>query len=1020
MSRYFFPCTGGATYDVDGDYDTEHQEYYYEGYSDFSGNRTAIMFFNAPLIRSTLTGQRVTACAITLDVEQFGHSGETATLVFGTHNYVTIPSSLNWSRINDNRVQRPDTLRGVVTQFPLGVTIGTELRDGVTTGIALGPGPDDDDVYHAGIVIDGEDTEPVLVIDAVLINVAPTVPTLVLPANNTVIDSTHNAIAVKWTANDPNGDVQAAWYFRRTKTDGSFDWWNGTTFVSTETRLTQSTAPLTAGTMTIPAGKWATGIHYAWSVATEDPSGLVGPYSSTRTLYTSLPPTVTVTAPATPTSVAQPTITWTFADPDGDAQYGWQALIVESSVYSASGYNPSTSTGQAWSGSGLGAATFAVQTNVNLKNHKTYRAYVQVTSSPNPVGGTQLSPWAFIQFDVVILPYAPIIVYPTNGSNVDLAAGFTFSWTASYYQSIGSQTGFAIRRNVGAGAYQWWNGTTWGSVEVFLSGANTSYAFRTNEIANGSTYTFAVAVRDDFSQQSPYSTGVTVIGSAAAQVTVLSPLGSSAINNPIVTWSIFQPQNYAQQTWQIRVLASATYTGLTIDPLTATAVWDSGEVTSGATRTASIGVNLLNAKEYRAYVRVKTFGVYSGWAYAQFVISLVPPATPAAYTIVRDDLGAIDIIVQGRDSILSEDASRNATGWQGVTNCTIVNSIFYGSSQSQLISNLTASASGTMTANTSTAYSVAPGIQYTAAVTLLAGVGEASVNGYVSIEFYTVSSVFISVFSASVLDDASAIRSSVTAVAPVNAALARIRVTYQNVVLAGDIHGFFDPVLRPGTGTEWTPGGTLGLTTISVIEGNNDRPLRRGQDLALSSLTQQLTIRDEEPSMGSPMIYLVYTRVTRPTATLVSPYLVLDGVSWTSGWLWLSDPLRYGSGRAFGPQSFAAILRPIRQGKFRPIGRPDAVITTGVRGLREGSYTIIAANRDDREAHLDLIVNSEVILLRVPPDQGDTEGETIYIRPEGDSPEMRLTEGRTTYRGITQNWTEQRRPLTAISYGDDA
>lgn len=1020
MTRYFFPCNGGATYDDNGDYDDAHQEFYYQGWSDYSGNRSSIVFFNASTIRSALTGQRVTAAGITVDIEQFGHSGDSCTLVIGTHNYTSAPSSVSSSRIHPNRVQRPNTVRGVVTEFPLGVTIGTELRDGVATGIYFGPGPTDSDFYHAGIVIDGNATEPVLVIDAVLLNVAPTVPTLISPADNTVIDTVHNATPFKWVHNDPNGDPQAAWHFRRTRADGSFDYWNGTTFQSTDIRLTQATAPLGVNGMTIPAGVWTSGIHYGWSVATEDPSGLVGPYSTPRTLYTSLPPTVVVTAPVTPSNVAQPVINWTFSDMDGNAQYGWQAQIVESSVYNVPGYNPDNTSPATWSGSGLGATTFAVQTTTNLRNHKTYRAYVKVTSSPNPAGGLQVSPWSYIQFDVVILPYAPTIVYPQNGGNADLAAGFTFTWAPSYYGGVGSQTGFAIRRNVGSGAYQWWNGASWISTEIFLAGANTSYAFRVNEILNGPTYALAVSIRDDFSQQSPYSSPVTVTASTAAQVTVLSPLGSAAVNNPIVSWSIFQAQTYPQQSWQVRVLASSTYTGVTIDPLTATAVWDSSEITDSATRTTTVATNLSNSTEYRAYVRVKTAGVYSGWSYAQFVVSLVPPATPAAYTVVQSDLGAIDVIIQGRDSILSEDTSRNASGWRGVTNCTVINSVFYGSSKSLLISNLTASASGTMTANTSVAYPVGPNQTYTAAVNILAGIGEVPVNGYVSIEFYTISSVFIAVFSASVVNDASAIRTSVTAVSPANAAFARVRVTYQNVVLAGDVHGFFDPVLRPGTGAEWTPGGMLGLTTISVLEGNDTRPLRRGQDLAVNTLTQQLTVRDEEPAMGRPMIYLVCMRVTRPTAVLTSDYLTLPGAVWTSGWLWLSDPLRYGSGRAFGPQSFTSITRPIRQGKFRPIGRADAVITTGVRGLREGSYTIVAASREDRENHLDLITNSEIVLLRVPPDQGDDEGETIYIRPEGDSPETRLTDSRTTYRGITQNWTEQRRPPTAISYGADA
>lgn len=173
--------------------------------------------------------------------------------------------------------------------------------------------------------------------------------------------------------------------------------------------------------------------------------------------------------------------------------------------------------------------------------------------------------------------------------------------------------------------------------------------------------------------------------------------------------------------------------------------------------------------------------------------------------------------------------------------------------------------------------------------------------------------------------------------------------------------------------------------------------------------------------MGLDQRYEVVARAVYDELVLTSATRVLDVVRWTSGQLWLSDPLRPGSGRAYAPQSFDATTRPVRQGKFRPIGRSDAVITTGIRGLREGSFVIVTHDRVSRAAFLDLVNESEIVLLRIPPDTADPviadhEGETIYVRLEGDAPEERPIPHRTPHRVLTQAWTEQQRPLDNLEY----
>jgi hypothetical protein len=1021
MARFFFNCTGGRTYDDD--------EYSYRTHADQSsykqgndpdwtgGNERALVMFNSTDIRTRLTGFRVTACSLDYYVTDI--EGSQATMVWGTHNYTSLPANWSWSRVFDDRIEFQKFGTGRVTGMNLGVTIGTELKDAVSTGLLLGPAWEGSDADNfITIAPDGDVNEPVLIIDADSLNVAPLAPTLQEPAANAVINAQTTALKFRWAHSDPNGDIQAGWQFRRKKTDGSFDYWNGTAFQAIAVTLTQATAPIVNGYMTVPAGVWANGIAYEWSVATQDPAGLLGPFAAGRILYTSAPPTTTTTEPTSATT-SRPTVRWTYTDPEGTAQYGWAVQVVASEVYSAVGYNPDNYTSPVWSASADTNATAAV-VGTDLVNHKRYRAYVRTASSPNPAGGLQFSPWSYQQFDVVIPPYPSSVTYPANGATHDLRSGFRLEWKNSFFGNIGAQTAFAVRRIVAGGQYQYWNGATWGSTEVFIAGSSPFYAFRANEVVNGATYTFSIRIRDDYNQVSPYSTGVTVTGSTAATVSVLAPTGVTVVTNPTITWSVFDLENDPQQTYRIRIIASDVFTsGAAIDPLTAVAVWDSTEVVSADIRNLALPVNLTNNAEYRAYVRVKTGGIYSDWSYSQFNIILQGPAQPSATLLLVPEFGAVDIFIQGRDSLLSDVVGRNAAGWQTDTNCTVTNNQFYSSAQGKLMSSATATALGTMTVRTTDSWLIAPSVQYTAAITTLAKLGAAAVNTYVSIEWLDADGVVFDVSSGNVIADDAAVRSSVTAVAPSDAARARIRVTFQAVPIAGAIHQFFDPVLRPGTGSEWSPGGLLGSTMVSVAEMRNFRIVRRGLNIPIPTDTQRVTLRDEEVGLGIDQVYEIVTRAVYPNAVLSGPEFITDDIRWSSGWLWLSDPLRASSARAFGPQKFSAVTRPVRQGKFRPIGRPDAIIVTGVRALREGSFTIVTDNRADREAFRDLTDNSEIILLRIPPDQGEEMGETLYIRLEGDGPEDRPLASRTTHRTIEQAWVEQTRPLDYLEYIED-
>lgn len=1028
----FYPTSGG---EYDGTEGAARENITGSGHNYIQGdgadNDVSLLTFDYNAIRSALAGVTVTSITISFYVD-YTVGTLPVRLWWGTHNYPTVPSTISFSRLNVQRAVYSVLGNGQVTNFALPNAVGNELRDGISTGLCIGPVPSGYSSSSNTVGLSPQDStlKPYLTITGTVSNTPPNAPTLNTPAAGAVVDGT-NTINFGWTHSDPQGDPMAAWYFRRNKGGGVYDYWNGSAFVATETRLTTATVSLPQGLMPVSGGTWANGNSYSWAVATEDPSGAKGPYSADRILYTSGAPTTTVTAPAdgSTATTSRPTITWTFSDPDGQAQYGWHAVVVPQATYSDPGFSPdqavngSYSGTVSWTGTGTNSTATSATVSNDLTNHTTYRAYVQVASSPNPSAGLQWSTWVYSTFTVTIPPYAPVMTAPQNGMTLDLAtAGFTLSWNDSFFSNIGSQTAFAIRRTTASG-YQWWNGS-WGSSEVFIPGSQTSYIFRAGEVANGVQESFSVAIRDDYGQTSPYASGTTVTGATVPTVTVLAPASVVVTSTPLVTWTMYQAENDPQQSYQVKILTSTQLGGTDpgmFDPTTVTATWDTGEVTDSGTRNVVVpsSVNLANHGSYVAYVRVNAGGIYSSWAYESFTISLSPPGTPTVTTMVDNDHAKIDVIFQGRDNMLSDVAARCVDGWMPMPstgNCIVTQEVFLASAESSYMVQAKAIAAGSMMAHTMDTYPVKAGWTYTGAVTILAPVGTTAVVGYCVLHWLDSNGTIISSLYGQSFTDSSAVRSVASGVAPAGAVDARIGVQWENVANANDIHQFFDPVLRPSLGGEWSPGGLLGSTTATFTETVSGRPLRFGTGVPIPTDTQSATVSDEEAPIGATVIYGVTTKAVYPTATLTSAQALATPTSWTSGFLWLSDPLTPGSSYLFNPQKWGDQVAPTRQGKFKLIDRADALFVNGVRGLREGSFTIIAYTRADRDAFDALIKNNIVLLLRQPPDQGETVADAIYIIPQADAPASRPLDNRTTHRTIALSWAEQPMPMDNIDY----
>jgi hypothetical protein len=141
------------------------------------------------------------------------------------------------------------------------------------------------------------------------------------------------------------------------------------------------------------------------STASGDRAGL---YELFVDVVTTTQPTVTVTAPSgTITDTTFPSVTWTYADADGDPQNAYEIKVFDSATYSAGTFSADTSTPTVQTGI-VTSSNDGQTLEADLADGTTYRAYVRVAQLLN--GSNYFSDWAFSQFTIdVDAPATPLI-----------------------------------------------------------------------------------------------------------------------------------------------------------------------------------------------------------------------------------------------------------------------------------------------------------------------------------------------------------------------------------------------------------------------------------------------------------------------------------------------------------------------------------------------------------------------------------------------------------------------------------
>jgi hypothetical protein len=125
-------------------------------------------------------------------------------------------------------------------------------------------------------------------------------------------------------------------------------------------------------------------------------------------VITTTQPTVSVGAPTgTVTDTTFPSVTWTYADADGDPQNAYEIKVFDSTTYGGASFSADTSTPTV--ATGIVTSSNNGQTlEADLADGTTYRAYVRVAQLVN--GSNYFSEWAYSQFTIdVDAPATPLI-----------------------------------------------------------------------------------------------------------------------------------------------------------------------------------------------------------------------------------------------------------------------------------------------------------------------------------------------------------------------------------------------------------------------------------------------------------------------------------------------------------------------------------------------------------------------------------------------------------------------------------
>ena len=223
-----------------------------------------------------------------------------------------------------------------------------------------------------------------------------------------------------------NGQAANAYCLRLKLSGGSYYYWTGSAWSTTQTWVTASIAANSTFSVTIAAAANgpANSHAYQYSFAFQESEGNnKGPFAAADTVFNTSPaPTLTITTPTSGATLINPnpTVAWTDALNGGTSQYSYRVVIYSAAQAAAGGWVPGSSPSLYDSGNVQSAATSITVAGANLATATGDVICVMFTDTHQ-----QASTWAQVTVNVAIgTPVTPVItvatgVDPTSGAPVN-------------------------------------------------------------------------------------------------------------------------------------------------------------------------------------------------------------------------------------------------------------------------------------------------------------------------------------------------------------------------------------------------------------------------------------------------------------------------------------------------------------------------------------------------------------------------------------------------------------------------
>lgn len=574
---------------------------------------------------------------------------------------------------------------------------------------------------------------------------------------------------------------------------------------------------------------------------------------------------------------------------------------------------------------------------------------------------------------------------------------------------------------------------SWSSFTTTVLG---TYTISTAPSTNSGTFTLVDAASTQASELY-----VDYVYVAKPTLTVENPSGAYADNDqPDVTWTpTFDADGGAQTRYQVKVFSSAQYSAGGFSAATSTATYDSGQVASAAVTQAL--PEALEDGVYRAYVRVaQTVNGslhWSDYAFSQFVITALPPATPASITVNPDDLNArieIDVAVgDGGDptnllpnpnfttdttgwAVSGADftgaaISRQTSDWTGHTSGYLrVTGTKDNNATERTLAAITTTGSGGMAVSASTAY---------AAVVNIRGKDTTATGGYKLRIYWYKSNGNASDVTASVATDTFPVANEeedtrlLSAVSPSDAAYAAIAVEGITDTASDVVTFYIDDLIFAEQ-----PTSDFVQVQRSVDNGTTWETLRTLRDDGLQPTSSlAATVYDYEVGNGVQALYRAAAVHDYGSGlSAASAYITAAGEeAWTSDSWWLKAPTRPDLNLEVTLNSLSTVERASRTGIFQPLGSSTSIAVADTRGTATGPIALNVDTVEEREAlNAILDLRAPLLVQGVPSHYWDDRYVIFGAWQSERAPDKAWVEATID----SSAWSEVEGPIGAIDLDD--